>query len=101
MLQQDEPQDYIIATNIAYTVEDLCRVAFAHVGLDWRQHVETDAGFMRPTEIAAARGDYSKAKAELGWEPRMSFQELIGLMVDEDIRRLSHSAGEPGMQARD
>jgi GDPmannose 4,6-dehydratase len=100
MLQQDEPQDYVIATNVAYTVEDLCRVAFAHVGLDWRQHVETDAGFMRPTEIAAARGDYSKAKAELGWEPRMSFQELIGLMVDEDIRRLSQSAEEPGMQVR-
>jgi GDPmannose 4,6-dehydratase len=100
MLQQDEPQDYVIATNTAYTVEDLCEVAFAHVGLDWRQHVETDAGFMRPTEIAAARGDYSKAKAELGWEPRMPFQELIGLMVDEDIRRLSQSGGMPPMQAR-
>ena len=89
MLQQEEPQDYVIATNVAYTVRDLCEVAFSHVGLDWREHVETDARFMRPTEIAASRGDYAKAKAELGWEPRMQFKELIELMVDEDVRRLS------------
>jgi GDPmannose 4,6-dehydratase len=89
MLQREEPQDYVIATNTAYTVRDLCEVAFSHVGLDWRQHVETDEHFMRLTEIAAARGDYSKAKAELGWEPRMHFKDLIELMVDEDLRRLS------------
>ena len=89
MLQREEPQDYVIATNTAYTVRDLCEVAFSHVGLDWRQHVEADERFMRPTEIAAARGDYSKAKAELGWEPRTHFKELIELMVDEDVRRLS------------
>jgi len=89
MLQQEEPQDYVIATNTAYTIRDLCEVAFSRVGLDWQEHVETDVRFMRPTEIAASRGDYSKAKAELGWEPRMQFKELIELMVDEDIRRLS------------
>ncbi len=89
MLQQEEPQDYVIATNTAYTVRDLCEVAFSHVGLDWQEHVEADARFMRPTEIAASRGDYSKAKSELGWEPRMQFKELIEFMVDEDIRRLS------------
>lgn len=89
MLQQDTPQDYIIATNTAYTVRDLCNVAFSHVGLDWREHVETDSRFIRPTEINAARGDYSKAKAELGWEPKTSFEELIRLMVDADIRLLS------------
>ena len=89
MLQQDEPQDYVIATNTAYTIRDLCEVAFSRVGLDWQAHVETDARFVRPTEIAASRGDYSKAKSELGWEPRMQFRELIELMVDEDIRRLS------------
>lgn len=89
MLQQEEPQDYVIATNTAYTVRDLCEVAFSHVGLDWQEHVEVDARFMRPTEIAASRGDYSKAKSELGWEPRMQFKELIEFMVDEDIRRLS------------
>ncbi len=89
MLQRDEPRDYVIATNTAYTVRDLCEVAFSRVGLDWRAHVETDARFMRPTEIAASRGDYSRAKVELGWQPRMEFEELIELMVDEDVRRLS------------
>jgi len=89
MLQQEQPEDYVIATNTAYTIRDLCEVAFSRVGLDWQKHVESDVRFMRPTEIAASRGDYSKAKAELGWEPRMQFKELIELMVDEDIRRLS------------
>jgi GDPmannose 4,6-dehydratase len=91
MLQQERPQDYVIGTNTAYTVKDLCEVAFSCVDLDWQEHVESDAHFQRPTEIAAARGDYSKAKAELGWAPRTSFKELIKLMVDEDIRRLSKS----------
>lgn len=89
MLQQDRPQDYVIATNTAYTIRDLCAVAFSHAGLDWREHVESDARLCRPTEIAAARGDYAKAKAELGWEPHMRFKELVEFMVDEDIRRLS------------
>jgi GDPmannose 4,6-dehydratase len=89
MLQQERPKDYVIGTNTAYTVKDLCEVAFSCVGRDWREHVESDVHFQRPTEIAAARGDYSKAKAELGWTPRTHFQELIKLMVDEDIRRLS------------
>lgn len=89
MLQQDKPQDYVIATNKAYTIRDLCEVAFSHVGLDWQNHVESDDHFMRPTEIAASRGDYSKAKAELGWAPQTGFKALIQLMVDEDIRRLA------------
>jgi GDPmannose 4,6-dehydratase len=92
MLQQAQPQDYVIATNRAYTVRDLCEVAFSHVDLAWQEHVEADASFMRPTEIAASRGDYTKAKAELGWQPRMAFNELTELMVDEDIRRLSNKA---------
>jgi GDPmannose 4,6-dehydratase len=92
MLQHDEPQDYVIATNTAYTIRDLCEVAFSHVGLDWQNYVTSDPRFMRPTEIAASRGDYSKAKAELGWQPRMQFKELIELMVDEDIRRLLEAA---------
>jgi GDPmannose 4,6-dehydratase len=87
MLQQDEPQDYVIATNTIYTVKDLCQVAFAHVGLDWHDHVEVDERFLRPTEINAARGDYTRAKAELGWEPQTHFKELIELMVDADIAR--------------
>jgi GDPmannose 4,6-dehydratase len=89
MLQRQEPRDYVIATNTIHTVRDLCQAAFSHVGLDWRDHVQSDPRFMRPTEIAAARGDYSRAKAELAWEPRTGFRELIGLMVDADLRRLS------------
>jgi GDPmannose 4,6-dehydratase len=89
MLQQDEPQDYVIGTNTAYTVKDLCEVAFARVGLDWHDHVEVDERFLRPTEIAASRGDYTRAKAELGWEPRTQFKDLIELMVDADVAKLS------------
>jgi GDPmannose 4,6-dehydratase len=89
MLQRGEPRDYVIATNTIHTIRDLCEVAFSHAGLDWRDYVESDPRLMRPTEIAAARGDYSRAKAELGWEPHTSFQELIGLMVEEDLRRVS------------
>ncbi len=89
MLQRDEPADYVIGTNTSYTVRDLSRVAFERVGLDWEKHVESDERFRRPTEIAASKGDYSKAKAELGWEPKVSFEELIHEMVDADLALLS------------
>ena len=92
MLQQDQPRDYVIATNTAYTVEDLCRVAFEVVGLDWRNHVEVDERFLRPTEIAASRGDYHRAQAELGWKPRTQFHDLVKLMVQADIDRLAFQA---------
>lgn len=88
MLQQDQPKDYVIATNTAHTIHDLCAVAFSHAGLDWQEHVRSDEQFMRPTEIAASRGNYARARADLGWEPRMTFEQLIRYMVDEDIRRL-------------
>lgn len=88
MLQSDKPTDYVIGTNTDYTVRDLCAVAFECVGLNWEDHVTTDERFMRPTEINAARGDYSKAKRELGWEPTTSFQELIAMMVDADLKLL-------------
>jgi GDPmannose 4,6-dehydratase len=89
MLQTDTPRDYVIATNTSYTVRDLCRLAFDAVGLDWQEHVVTDPRFERPTEIAASRGDYSRAKADLGWEPRTSFEQLIQLMVEADLRLLA------------
>lgn len=89
MLQQEQPRDYVIATNTAYTVEDLCRVAFEVVGLEWRDHVEVDDRFLRPTEIAASRGDYSRAEKELGWKPRTDFHDLIRMMVHADINRLA------------
>ncbi len=89
MLQQDTPRDYVIATNTAYTVRDLCRVAFEAVGLNWEDHVVTDERFVRPTEIAASRGDYSRAKADLNWQPRTSFAGLIQLMVESDMKLLA------------
>ena len=89
MLQQDQPHDYIIATNTAYTIKELCAIAFAQVGLDWQAHVETDPQLERPTEIAAARGNYARAKTELGWEPRTDFTELVELMVEADLQKLS------------
>lgn len=88
MLQQEEPKDYVIATNTLHSVEDFCREAFAHVGLDWHDHVVSNSAFLRPKEITASRGDYSLAKKELGWEPHTSFQDLVALMVDEDMNRL-------------
>lgn len=87
ILQRDEPKDYVIATNTLYSVEDLCRVAFERVGLDWREHVEVSGAFKRATEITPARGDYSLAKRELDWEPRVGFVELINKMVDADVAR--------------
>ncbi|MBZ0280555.1 MAG: GDP-mannose 4,6-dehydratase [Anaerolineae bacterium] len=89
MLQADQPRDYVIATNTAFTVRDLCRVAFNQAGLNWEDHVVSDQRFHRPTEIAASRGDYSRAKNDLGWEPRTSFEQLIRLMVDADLKLLS------------
>jgi GDPmannose 4,6-dehydratase len=89
MLQQDRPADFVIGTNTSYTIRDLCRIAFERVDLDWQKHVQSDERFMRPTEIAASRGDFSKAKAQLGWEPKISFEQLIHSMVDADLALLS------------
>lgn len=88
MMQKDQPQDYIIATNTLHSIKDFCKIAFSHVGLNWEEHVVSDDAFKRPTEITASRGDYSLAKKNLGWEPKTSFEELVKLMVDADIERL-------------
>jgi len=87
MLQNKTPRDYIIGTNTAYSVRDLCRIAFSRAGLNWEDHVISDNKFMRPTEIKQLKGDYSLAKRELGWEPHINFRELIELMVDADLKR--------------
>ena len=88
MLQQDQPDDYVIATNETHSVKEFLEVAFAHVGLDWKKYVEIDAKYFRPAEVDLLIGDYSKAKKKLGWEPKTRFEELTKLMVDEDVRRL-------------
>ena len=94
MLQQDEPGDYVIATGIEHSVQDFADLAFAHVGLEPEKHVVVDQKFVRPAEVDHLVGDASKAKQELGWEPKVSFQELVEMMVDADLERLS-SEPEP------
>ena len=92
MLQQDEPRDYVVSTGETHSVQELVEVAFGHVGLDWREHVVQDERFMRPAEVDLLIGDAAKARAELGWEPRVGFQELVKMMVDADLERLGAPA---------
>jgi GDPmannose 4,6-dehydratase len=92
MLQQDDPDDYVIATGEPHSVREFYETAFAHAGLDSTGYVRTDPEFMRPAEVDHLVGDASKAKAQLGWEPRHAFHELVEMMVDEDLERLSTSA---------
>ncbi|MDP1571653.1 MAG: GDP-mannose 4,6-dehydratase [Vicinamibacterales bacterium] len=88
MLQQDQPDDYVIATGTAHSVRDLVETAFAHVGLDWQKHVVTDPKFLRPAEVDHLIGTPAKARAELGWEPSVDFKGLVTMMVDADLARL-------------
>ena len=88
MLQQDTPDDYVVATGEAHTVQELVEVAFAHVGLDWQKHVGVDPRFLRPAEVDHLIGDPSKAKKELGWEPSVDFKGLVHMMVDADLARI-------------
>jgi GDPmannose 4,6-dehydratase len=89
MLQQDEPVDYVIATGEPHSVREFVERAFEHLGLDWEKHVVSDPRFLRPAEVDHLVGDAAKAREALGWEPRTSFRELVGLMVDADLARLS------------
>jgi GDPmannose 4,6-dehydratase len=89
MLQQDTPKDYVIGTNTTHSIKEACKVAFDHVGLNWEDYVVSDKRLMRPTEIKELKGDYSLAKKDLGWEPKTSFEDLIRLMVDADLKRFS------------
>ncbi len=89
MLQQDEPDDYVVATGETHSVEEFVELAFARVGLDWREHVTFDERYLRPTEVDLLLGDASKAKAKLGWTPQTTFHDLVNLMVDADIALLS------------
>jgi GDPmannose 4,6-dehydratase len=97
MLQQDEPDDYVIATGKTHSVRELVDVAFGHVGLDPEPHVRIDPRFLRPAEVEHLIGDASKAREQLGWEPRTRFEEMIRLMVDSDLELLER--GTPQKQA--
>jgi len=88
MLQQPEPRDYVIGTGVMHSVRELVEIAFSHAGLDWRKHVVTDPAFIRPAEVDVLQADPALARRDLGWEPTVSFHELIAMMVDADLERL-------------
>ena len=90
MLQQDKPDDYVIATGETHSIRDFIDVAFQEIGvLNWDKHIGQDPRFMRPAEVDVLRGDSKKAQTELGWKPKTSFEDLVKKMVENDIRRLS------------
>ena len=89
MLQQDKPEDFVISTGVCHSVEELVSIAFGHVDLDWKKYVVMDERFVRPAEVDLLLGDCTKAQKELGWKPEVSFEAMIKMMVDEDIKRLS------------
>ncbi len=96
MLQQDRPDDYVISTGISHSVKELVQIAFERVGLDWEKHVQLDPAFLRPAEVDHLLGDCSKAKQELGWEPKVDFRGLVEMMVDADMARLSGGPPQTG-----
>jgi GDPmannose 4,6-dehydratase len=88
MLQHEKPDDYVVATNETHSIREFLDVSFAHAGLDWKKYVEIDPRYFRPAEVDLLIGDYSKAKKQLGWEPKTKFVDLAKLMVDADIQLL-------------
>lgn len=96
MLAQDSPTDYVIGTGVTHSVEKLVDTAFRAAGLNWRDHVVTDAAFIRPAEVDRLCADPAKARDELGWEPKIGFEELIAIMVDADTELLASSGGVSG-----
>ena len=87
MLQQDEPEDFVISSGETHSVREFCRIAFEHAGLDWEKYVVVDPKFYRPAEVKLLLGDCSKAREKLGWIPRTSFAELVQMMVDADVKK--------------
>jgi GDPmannose 4,6-dehydratase len=85
MLQQDEPDDYVVGSGVAPTIREFVQEAFDYAGMDWEQHVEIDQRYFRPTEVDHLLADSSKAKRELGWEPKITFKPLVRIMVDADL----------------
>jgi GDPmannose 4,6-dehydratase len=88
MLQQDKPDDYVIATGVTHTVQELCEIAFARVGLNWKKYTVVDPRYVRPAEVDLLIGDATKARKKLGWKPLVSFNELVHMMVDADMKDL-------------
>ena len=97
MLQTDRPDDYVVATGETHSVREFLELTFEHLGLDWRSHVEHDPRYLRPTEVDVLLGDATKARDELGWEPRVGFKELVGMMADSDLK-LAEAEQRAGMR---
>ncbi len=101
MLQQDQADDYVIATGESHSVRELVELSFGHVGLDWEKHVKLDPRFLRPAEVDHLVGDSAKARKALGWTPEVDFPSLVRMMVDADMARLSSARGtHEGVEAR-
>ncbi len=92
MVQAEEADDYVVATGKSHSVREFCRHAFARVGLDYTEYVRQDPAFMRPVDITETRGDATKARTLLGWEPTVTFEELVHMMVDAEVERIDHRA---------
>ncbi len=92
MLQADEPEDFVLATGIGYTIKDFLEASFGHVGLDWQEFVKFDERYLRPTEVDVLIGDPSKAADKLGWVPTIDGKELAKLMVDADVEAMDKGA---------
>jgi GDPmannose 4,6-dehydratase len=91
MLQQNEPDDYVIATGETHSIREFLDAAFKHIGItEWDKYVGQDPRFMRPAEVDVLRGDSTKAHSELGWKPKTSFEDLVGKMVNNDIERITN-----------
>lgn len=88
MLQQEKPDDYVIATNETHSIKEFLDLAFTYVNLDWQKYVEFDERYLRPAEVELLIGDSTKARQQLNWEPSVTFQELVHLMVDADMKAL-------------
>jgi GDPmannose 4,6-dehydratase len=95
MMQQDQPDDYVVAMGVAHSVKDLVMEAFGHVGLDWEEYVRTDPRFLRPAEVDHLIGNPAKARRVLGWEPSVDFKGLVHMMVDADLERLKRHRDAP------
>jgi GDPmannose 4,6-dehydratase len=93
MLQQNQPDDYVIATGESHSVRELVEVAFGHVGLDWQKYVRLDPSLIRPAEVDHLIGDATKARKELGWAPSVDFRGLVQMMVDADMKRHGEPVG--------
>jgi GDPmannose 4,6-dehydratase len=93
-LQQEEPDDYVVATGVSHSVKEFAELAFNAVGLNWEDYVIVDERYLRPAEVPDLRGDASKARTKLGWIPDTSFEELVRMMVDADVEKYRRSGTE-------